>query len=140
MRSLHNSFDAGNMPVHQYQLKVFYFQKRKCLLEHKVRNEASSLARLSKICLPLLMLQGRLKAEGKKLGPVNITERSGAIRQKKQHQSVGCGRMRWAFFASFRRVPSTKLGGDSYGEGASDRKGYLLPERDVGTFIIYFGL
>ena len=35
------------------------------------------------------MLQGRLKAEGKKLGSVNITERSGAIRQKKQHQSVG---------------------------------------------------
>ena len=85
------------------------------------------------------MLQGRLKAEGKKLGPVTITERSDAIRQKKEHQSVGCGRMRWAFFASFRRVPYTKLGGNSYGEGASDRKGYLRPER-AGTFIIYFGL
>ena len=47
MRSLHNSFDTGNLPGHQYQLKVFYFQKRKCLLEHKVRNEASSLARLT---------------------------------------------------------------------------------------------
>ena len=67
MRSLNNSFDAGNMPVHQYQLKVFCFQKRKCLLEHKVRNEASSLARLSKICF--IDATGTFKSGREEIGP-----------------------------------------------------------------------